>query len=50
MLEVRCSRFEVRDYFVFVDPQAQARNTINRKRFLEEYERTVFSMFEVRGS
>jgi len=31
-------------------PVAQARKVINRKRFLEEYERTVDSMFEVRGS
>ncbi|MCL2336403.1 MAG: hypothetical protein FWC60_03165 [Firmicutes bacterium] len=29
---------------------AQARNTINRKRFLGEHERTVSSKFEVRGS
>ncbi|MCL2337727.1 MAG: hypothetical protein FWC60_09930, partial [Firmicutes bacterium] len=27
-----------------------ARQAISRKRFLEEYERTVNSMFEVRGS
>ncbi|MCL2337130.1 MAG: hypothetical protein FWC60_06890 [Firmicutes bacterium] len=31
-------------------PVAQARNTINRKRFLGEHERTVFSRFEVRSS
>ncbi|MCL2337423.1 MAG: hypothetical protein FWC60_08390 [Firmicutes bacterium] len=31
-------------------PVAQARKVINRKRFLEEYERTVYSMFEVRSS
>ncbi|MCL2337131.1 MAG: hypothetical protein FWC60_06895 [Firmicutes bacterium] len=31
-------------------PVAQARKTVNRKRFLEEYERTVFSRFEVRSS
>ncbi|MCL2337840.1 MAG: hypothetical protein FWC60_10505 [Firmicutes bacterium] len=31
-------------------PVAQARKVINRKRFLEEYERTVYSRFEVRGS
>ncbi|MCL2337771.1 MAG: hypothetical protein FWC60_10155, partial [Firmicutes bacterium] len=29
---------------------AQARKVINRKRFLEEHERTVYSRFEVRGS
>ncbi|MCL2337976.1 MAG: hypothetical protein FWC60_11220 [Firmicutes bacterium] len=31
-------------------PVALARKVINRKRFLEEYERTVNSIFEVRGS
>ncbi|MCL2336876.1 MAG: hypothetical protein FWC60_05595 [Firmicutes bacterium] len=31
-------------------PVAQARKVINRKRFLEEYERTVYSKFEVRCS
>ena len=41
LLEVRSSRFEVRDYAMFVNTIAQARKVINRKRFLEEYERTV---------
>ncbi|MCL2338126.1 MAG: hypothetical protein FWC60_12000 [Firmicutes bacterium] len=27
-----------------------ARQTVNRKRFLGEHERTVYSRFEVRGS
>ncbi|MCL2336402.1 MAG: hypothetical protein FWC60_03160 [Firmicutes bacterium] len=37
----RSSRFEVRNFAVFVDPLAQVRKAVNRKRPLEEHEHTA---------